>query len=282
MTDTLTFGRYAKAGFFCNPVLYAFSHYFKRAILQPPIRIATFNTHKGFTHFNAHFSLPKQREFLRALNVDIVCLQEVQNKHAKHPQLLAALSTADQLEYLADSVWPEFAYGKNAVYPKGHHGNAILSKYPIVKSFNQDISAHRIEQRGMLHCQITLPNRQTHIHIICLHLGLLASWRKKQLQIVAAYIEQHIPINAPLIIAGDFNDWCSREGNVFSQQLDLQEVFKQAAGNYAKTFPACFPMLRMDRIYVRGLSITEVNAHAGIEFLRLSDHAVLTAALQIE
>lgn len=251
-------------------------------ILQANIRIATFNTHKGFTHFNAHFSLPKQREFLRALNVDVVFLQEVQNKHTKHPQLLDALSTENQLEYLADSVWPEFAYGKNAVYPDGHHGNAILSKFPIVMSLNQDISAHRIEQRGMLHCQIAMPNMNKHVHAICLHLGLFSTWRRQQLAYVADYIEQHIPRDAPLIIAGDFNDWCSREGNAFSQRLILQEAFKHSAGGYAKTFPACFPMLRMDRIYTRGFDIAEANAHTGIEFLRLSDHAVLTAALTLK
>jgi endonuclease/exonuclease/phosphatase family metal-dependent hydrolase len=249
--------------------------------LHSPLRVATFNTHKGFTHFNAHFSLPKQRAFLRALNVDLVFLQEVQSKHSAHPQIFEALSTADQLEYLADSVWNEFAYGKNAEYPKGHHGNAILSKYPIVMSVNQDISAHRIEQRGMLHCQIAIPSIKENVHAICLHLGLIASWRTRQLNKVAEYVEQYVPPDATLIIAGDFNDWRLHGGNLFSKRLNLQEAFKQTKGVYAKSFPACFPMLRMDRIYTRGFDVKEASAHAGVEFLRLSDHAVLTATLEI-
>lgn len=250
--------------------------------MQDTIRIATFNTHKGFTHFNAQFSLPEQRALLRKLNVDIVFLQEVQNEHINHHQPLKVLLAANQLEYLADSVWPEYAYGKNAAYPQGHHGNAILSKFPIVHTLNQDISAHRIEQRGMLHCQLTLPNTDKTVHAICLHLGLLAKWRREQLARVAEYVEQHIPSDAPLIIAGDFNDWTTRGGHTFSQRLMLQEAFKTYTGSHAKTFPACLPFLKVDRIYVRGFNVTHASVHAGFQFLQLSDHAVLTASLQFK
>jgi hypothetical protein len=45
-----------------------------------------------------------------------------------------------QLEFLADEVWSYRAYGKNAVYDHGHHGNAILSKMPFTYHSNHDIS----------------------------------------------------------------------------------------------------------------------------------------------
>lgn len=38
----------------------------------------------------------------------------------------------------------DFAYGRNAVYTQSHHGNAILSPFPIVHFANHDLSAaHR-------------------------------------------------------------------------------------------------------------------------------------------
>jgi len=243
------------------------------------INIATFNIHKGFTHFNARFALQGQREMLRKLNADIIFLQEVQDVHIKHSKRLNASSTSGQLEYLADSIWSDHAYGKNAAYPSGHHGNAVLSKFPIINIYNQDISAHTAEQRGMLHCEIQVPQWGQPLHAICLHLGLFASWRRKQLIDVANFIEQQVPADAPLIIAGDFNDWSQRAGREFAKRLNIKEVFEHHQGSHARSFPAMLPILKVDRIYVRGFDVKQVKVHAGARFLTLSDHAILTASL---
>jgi len=235
--------------------------------------------HKGFTHFNARFSLKNQRELLRKLHADVIFLQEVQDMHIKHSKRFNAWSTSGQLEYLADSIWSDYSYGKNAIYPAGHHGNALLSKFPIIKSYNQDISAHASEQRGMLHCEIKVPNWDTSLHAICVHLGLLAPWRHQQLVDIANYIEDHIPSDAPLIVAGDFNDWSMRAGHPFANRLQLIEVFEHHIGKPARSFPAWLPILRMDRIYVRNFEIRKVQVHAGTHFLNISDHAILSANL---
>ena len=221
----------------------------------------------------------QQRELLRNLHADVLFLQEVQDVHAMHSKHFSAWPTAGQVEFLADSIWPEFAYGKNSAYPSGHHGNALLSKFSIIKTTNIDISAHSSEQRGMLHCEIKVPDWDTPLHAICVHLGLFAHWRRQQLQVVADYIEQHVPIDAPLIIAGDFNDWSSRAGRIFSTRLHLKEVFEHHSGKSARSFPSWLPMLRLDRIYVRGFQIKQVEVHAGSHFVKVSDHAILTASL---
>jgi endonuclease/exonuclease/phosphatase family metal-dependent hydrolase len=243
------------------------------------INIATFNIHKGFTHFNARFALQGQREMLRKLNADVIFLQEVQDAHVKHSKRLNASSTSGQLEYLADSIWSDHAYGKNAAYPSGHHGNAVLSKFPIINIYNQDISAHTSEQRGMLHCEIQVPEWEQPLHAICLHLGLFATWRRQQLIDVANFIEQQVPADAPLIIAGDFNDWSQRAGREFAKRLNIKEVFEHQYGSHARSFPAMLPILKVDRIYVRGFDVKQAKVHAGARFLTLSDHAILTASL---
>ena len=243
------------------------------------LRIATFNIHKGYTHFNARFSLHLQREMLRKLQADVIFLQEVQEMHTQHPERFIALSTSGQMEFLADAVWSDYAYGKNSVYPAGHHGNALLSKFPITHTNNQDISAHTSEQRGMLHTEISIPNWDLPLHTMCVHLGLFAKWRRQQLLAVATYIEQHIPANSPLIIAGDFNDWGMRTGRSFAEQLGLKEVFEHRTGKPARSFPAWLPMLRLDRIYVRGFHVSHVDVHSGPQFVKISDHAILTATL---
>lgn len=243
------------------------------------LRIASFNIHKGFTHFNARFSLHQQREILRKLHADVIFLQEVQGAHTQHTERFAAWATSGQMEFLADDVWADYAYGKNSVYPAGHHGNALLSKFPIIKTHNQDISAHASEQRGMLHCEINLPQWDVPLHAICVHLGLFAHWRRQQLTWVAHYIEQYVPSHAPLIIAGDFNDWSTRAGRQFAQHLGLREAFEHHAGKPARSFPSWLPVLRLDRIYVRGFQVKHTEVHAGARFLKVSDHAVLTTTL---
>ena len=248
-------------------------------ILHNTLRIATFNIHKGYTHFNARFALHLQREMLRKLQADVIFLQEVQEMHAQHASRFLTLATSGQMEFLADTVWPDYAYGKNSVYPAGHHGNALLSKFPIIRSNNQDISAHSSEQRGMLHSEINIPNWDLPLHTICLHLGLFAKWRRQQLQAVSAYIQKHVPANSPLIIAGDFNDWGMRTSRNFADQLALKEVFEHRTGKPARSFPSWLPMLRLDRIYVRGFNISHVDVHSGPQFVKISDHAILTATL---
>lgn len=248
------------------------------------LRIATFNIHKGFTHFNARFSLHHQRELLRKLHADIIFLQEVQDAHTKHSKQFVSGAhfgkfNAGQMEFLADEVWQDYAYGKNAVYPAGHHGNALLSKFPIISTHNENISAHATEERGMLHSEITVPSWDAPLHAICVHLGLFAHWRRQQLASVADYIEQHVPPNAPLIIAGDFNDWSARSGQVFAARLHMREVFEHHAGKHARSFPSWLPILRLDRIYVRGFDVKHVEVHSGAHFIKVSDHAILTATL---
>ena len=247
--------------------------------LHNTIRIATFNIHKGVTHFNARFALHKQRELLRKLQVDIVFLQEVQDVHTQNSKRFMAWPVAGQVEFLADATWPAFSYGKNSVYPAGHHGNALLSKFPITHTNNQDISAHTSEQRGMLHCKINIPNWDEPLHTICVHFGLFANWRRHQLETVASFIEQHVPANAPLIIAGDFNDWSLRGGRIFAKCLHVHEVFEHHTGHAARSFPSWLPLLQLDRIYVRGFTVKHAETHSGPKFIQLSDHAILTATL---
>lgn len=247
--------------------------------MQKDFRIATFNIHKGLSHFSTSFALHHQRELLQKLNVDMVFLQEVQDAHTLNSQRYKSWPAAGQTEFLADSLWPNHKYGKNSVYPVGHHGNALLSKFPIIASHNEDISAHTTEQRGMLHCEIHIPEWDKPLHTICLHLGLFAQWRRQQLNTVASYIEQYIPADAALIIAGDFNDWSMHSGQQFAKRLHLHEAFESYAGKPARSFPAWLPLLRLDRIYLRGFQVHHVEVHSGPKFIKLSDHAILTATL---
>ena len=239
------------------------------------LRIATFNIHKGVSSFNARLVLHEQRELIRKLNADLVFLQEVQGQHARHRKL----TLGGQHEFLADSIWPDFVYGQNAVTSGGHHGNAILSKFPITHWVNEDISASASEQRGLLHCEIAILGWNQNLHCICVHLGLFARWRRQQLAALNARINSLVPKDTPLIIAGDFNDWRQKAGGILAEQQHLHEVFEFAHGKNARSFPALLPMFKLDRIYVRGFHVQHCQVHSGTLFSNVSDHAALSATL---
>jgi endonuclease/exonuclease/phosphatase family metal-dependent hydrolase len=174
----------------------------------PPVhrvKVLTVNTHKGFTAFNRRFILPELREAVRSTQADIVFLQEVLGSHDRHAARYPGWPQTSQYEFLADSMWSDFAYGRNAVYPDGHHGNALLSKYPIIEHRNLDVSITGPERRGLLHCVLDVPGQHP-VHAICVHLSLLESHRQKQLQLLRTLLDA-LPADAPVIIAGDFNDW---------------------------------------------------------------------------
>jgi len=238
------------------------------------LKIATYNIHKGLSQFNRRVVLHELREHLRELDADIVFLQEVQG------ELLVSRHADDsgqpQHEFLAHETWPHHAYGMNAVYDNGHHGNAIISRYPIMRWDNQDISAHGFESRGLLHCEITLPDSGQTLHCMCVHFGLFKRGRGVQFNALVERIRRMIPADAPLVIAGDFNDWNNHASRLLAKELQLHEVFEAKGGKLARSYPAGLPMLRLDRIYVRGLDIRRCDMHP---WRKVSDHAALSATL---
>lgn len=241
--------------------------------------IATYNIHKGYSQFKRHFVLHALRERLRDLDADIVFLQEVQGADRRAKPRHHFEGAHPQHEFLAHESWLHHAYGKNSEYDSGHHGNAILSRYPILKWDNQDISAHRFESRGVLHCEIPMPDSGTVLHCLCVHLGLFLRGQTRQMKELVERVQRVVPADAPLIIAGDFNDWRNHAGHLLAQELHLHEAFEIKTGGLARSYPCGLPLLRMDRIYVRGLTVQQVGVHAHYPWNKISDHAALSATL---
>ena len=247
--------------------------------MSDTLHITTYNIHKGFSQFNKRMMLHELKDQLHLLSPDVVFLQEVLGEHSGHAGRHHNWPELSQYEFLADELWSDFAYGKNAVYPDGHHGNVILSRYPILEWENIDISTHTMESRGLLHCVVDVPNWQERLHCVNVHLGLGGRGRTKQLQAIRDRIQAVVPPHAPLLIAGDFNDWRIKAGEYLARSLQMREVFEHLNGKSAKSYPAAMPLLRLDRIYFRGLRVKSARAHNGRPWSRISDHTALSATV---
>jgi len=263
------------------------------------LRIATYNIHKGVSSFGSRPRIHALKQALGTVAADLVFLQEVQGRHdllaLRHSQLWPAQG---QHEFLAGETL-HHAYGMNAVYDHGHHGNALISNFPIASMRNQDVSDHAYEARGILHCVIDAPTTKVHCYVV--HLGLFAGSRKRQTEALIEAVDQSSSSGEPIIIAGDFNDWGNKLGNSLCGELGVCEVFdpqqvalasSHAARGIggrrrgpippARTFPSLLPFLRLDRIYVRGFQVESAQVLRGGVWPRLSDHAPIVANLALE
>ncbi|HEY5714871.1 MAG TPA: endonuclease/exonuclease/phosphatase family protein [Psychromonas sp.] len=245
------------------------------------IKVLTYNIHKGFSIGNRRFILHDIKELLRHLDADTVFLQEILGERIISQNRFDDWPNNRQFEFLADQVWLHHAYGKNAIYKSGHHGNAILSKYPFIEWENIDVSYMRTASRSLLHGTIEIPEIAKRIHIICVHLGLFERERESQLTILGERINSHVPADEALIIAGDFNDWRGNAERHLHDDLGVEEAYKNIHGSYARTFPARLPLLSMDRIYFRGLEIVDCHRLHGKPWSQLSDHTPLLAEFRI-
>ena len=239
--------------------------------------VISMNVHKGLSPLHRHSTIYQLRQKMRNHYPDLLFLQELQQEHRGRVRRFGHWPLTELTHFLSEDFWHDWHYVKNVEYPDGHHGNAILSKHPLHKGENYDISAYRFERRGLLHSMIQFEGANQPIHCFCVHLALFERGRERQLEEIIAYIEE-LTHDGPTIVAGDFNDWRNRVSAPM-RAAGFDEVFELLTGSPAKTFPSVKPLLPMDRIYVRGLKIHSVEILH--EWMKLSDHLGITAELEL-
>lgn len=241
------------------------------------LRVLTLNLHKGFSAWGRRDVLQQIRAAVHAVGADLVFLQEVLGEVPERVGLDGVRRHRSQYEFLADSLWAEHAYGRNAVSPRGHHGNALLSRWPIVAWRNLDVSAEQGEARGLLHCCIQVPGAPQRLHAICVHLGLREAERQAQVGELLELVAQARMQQEPVLVAGDFNDWRLLAHRRLQRESALRDVHGQAFGRPLRTFPARWPLLRLDRIYVDQVLWHAPQVLPPQPWAGLSDHQPLLA-----
>lgn len=244
--------------------------------MQHSFSVASLNIHKGLSPLNRRVIVHDLKIELDALKPDVVFLQEVQGRDARHAKRFADWPAQEQGHFLAGSHWPEVHYARNAVYEHGHHGNAILSRFAVESTANDDMSMHRFESRGLLHAQLRISGRR--VHCFCVHLGLTERVRQRQIEFIVETVATRVGSDEPVVLAGDFNDWRNRVEGRFAE-VGLVDTFTGAGRKPPRTFPGRLPFLRLDRIYVRGLVVQEARVLHHLH--RLSDHIGLFATLAL-
>jgi len=130
---------------------------------------------------------------------------------------------------------------------------------------------------------------------------LFAGGRRRQTAALIEAVLASAGTNAPIIIAGDFNDWSNQLSDMLRERLGVKEVFDQQVKTTgligylrqlsglstahqpqpARTFPAAMPVLQLDRIYLRGFEVETAQVLRGGLWATLSDHAPIITTLHL-
>ncbi len=239
------------------------------------LRIATYNIHKGVQGMGLvrRLEIHNIGHAVEQLDADIVCLQEVRKLHRQEEKYFKRWPELPQAEFLAPEGY-EAIYKTNATTKHGEHGNALLSRWPVVSHAHEDMSDHRFEQRGLLHAHVQVGKRS--VHVIVLHLGLIAGSRLRQIEQLGRYIEREIPRREPVVVAGDLNDWGAKLRPAMNKL-----GFKDFLGERQLTYPSRLPLTQLDYVYARGLKPVGVEIPRGRIWWRMSDHLPLIAEFKV-
>ena len=148
------------------------------------MKILSYNIHKGMDANNI-FTLNKMIKYLKNIDADIICLQEV---------------LYNQFAILKQSLKIDGVFAANINKPTLMYGIATLSKYEILKNEHIFLKSKK-EQRGFLYTNIFYGKYC--IDIINTHLGLDIYERRAQISEIMDYIKD---LRRSKIVCGDFNE----------------------------------------------------------------------------
>lgn len=247
------------------------------------LRVATYNIHKGVRGVGPRKRLEIHNLGLgiEALDADLVCLQEVRlfekRDATRFTRTILGWPDQGQADFLAPEGYTA-AYRTNCTTRHGEHGNALLSRWPIGDIGHHDVSDHRFEQRGLLHVPVWWQGVE--VHAVVAHLGLIHASRVRQVERLAAFIASEVPAGAPLLVAGDFNDW----GEKLDSPMHAIGLHRARAGaeRAQRTFPSAVPIFALDRVYTRGLACVSATVPRNSGWSRMSDHLPLVVELRLD
>lgn len=217
------------------------------------MRLVSWNIHGGLGR-DGRRDLARVAALLRDMRCDVAALQEVGDPHRASfgpgDEVAASHALADHAALLGRELGWFVAFGPNLVIAGRPYGNAVLSRFPIARAKNYDLSVPRREPRGCLRADLALPGGNS-LHLFNLHLGLSGGERRRQSEmLLSADLLRDTALTAPMVLCGDFNMWWPTPWPIARLLRSSLRDVAAAARVRRPTWPSGFPVLRLDRAYV--------------------------------
>lgn len=226
------------------------------------LTVATYNIHRC-VGTDRRYDAPRVVAVLREIGADIIALQEVENRgDASHASL--------QLDYLASTLGMTSVAGLRIVRRWKEYGNALLTRFPVLDVHRHNLSVTWREPRGAIDATLDVGDGAS-LRVLATHLGLGRIERRFQTMQLAKLIDAGDP-QLPCLVLGDMNEWFARSRHL--RWLDR----RLGSGGRAPTFPSRWPLLELDRVWLRPReALLEVAAHDSPLARAASDHLPLRA-----
>jgi len=227
------------------------------------LTLATYNIHRCIGT-DGRFEPERVAEVLKLLQADFIALQEVETRSDGGIDLLEQFSHATGMK--------EIVAGPTMYRSDSQYGNALLSRHPLERHETIDISYPEREPRGAISATALIDDCR--IHLLATHLGLRPVERRDQVRLLLSELEkQKSDIS---ILMGDLNEW-------FLWGRPLRWLHRHFTRTSAPaTFPARFPLLSLDRIWVDPRSAIRSIRRVSNPTSRLaSDHLPITATIHL-
>lgn len=212
-------------------------------------------------------------DVLREIDADVIALQEVVSAEGRAEQ--------DQARFIAAELGFNFCLGENRRLNGSPYGNLLLSRFPLHRIQNHDISVAERERRGCLRCDIQIGAMM--LHIFNVHLGTSFFERRYQARkLVSPDILQQSGLYGIRVVLGDFNEWtpglASRLLSTHFRSAEIGTRFR-----WSRTYPSVFPFLHLDHIYFDpALKMERLSLYRTPTALLASDHLPLVADLSLQ
>jgi endonuclease/exonuclease/phosphatase family metal-dependent hydrolase len=241
------------------------------------VRVLTYNIHRAIG-VDRRFRPERVATIIRHYAPDLVLLQEVDDGVPRSRELDLARELSDELGL------PHRAVGHNVSLRKGRYGNATLSRWPILRERNIDLTIAPLKRRGCQHTTIQLDHARA-IDVFNLHLGLSARERGRQVGLLLASEEMRtISRSHACLVGGDFNDWRSLLEPVLVEVFGFRCATRPPGlrSRALRTYPSFSPRGPLDRLYFRG-PIRLIECHTcRLAAARLaSDHLPVLADFEL-
>jgi endonuclease/exonuclease/phosphatase family metal-dependent hydrolase len=226
------------------------------------IKAASYNVHQcvGLDGRNEPMRIA---EILGEMDCPIIGLQEVFFRQTGSRE-------ACQLRFFEDATRMNSIGGPARIIGDSCFGNVLLTTFPVVSAKLLDLTVTDREPRAAIDSVLKI--RHKDVRVIVTHLGLSASERRTQIQKLLSTVEAHVPT----MILGDLNEWIpmSRSMRWLEQQFGKSDA--------PRTFPAHFPVLKLDRIWSSHSSFLRSAAYSTRITRLASDHLPIRASIRID
>lgn len=240
----------------------------------PVLKVASFNIAAGKVSKMSDIAVA-----IRAMNVDIVALQEVD-------KLTARSGKVDQLAELMKLTGMYGAFGRAIDFDGGEYGLAYLSKYPIKDTVIYPLPSGQREQRIAFVAKVEVPHFAAPITVVNAHLDTKED-PAMRLDQVRELNDRTIEIRGIKLLFGDMNDV---PGSVTWRELGRYWNDIQPADKDGRSWPAENAEIKVDYIFTGNAqrwhldNVTIPNANgewAGVNWPSVSDHLPIVAELRM-